>query len=228
MNSSQNEPAPVKVLLHSFFVWIMTTLQSGGYPAIVLLMAMESSVFPVPSELVIPPAAYWASRGEMSYLGVILAGTFGCWLGASATYWVSYLLGRPLLVRYGKYFFVPQRKLEMAEAWVLEYGVAGVFFSRLLPVVRHLIGIPAGLCRMNFWHFSWTTVVGSAIWCSVLAWFGPQMITPEMFQDADAMVKEIKHRTHIFALLVLLVGGLYGLMKYLAKRRQRLNDARAH
>lgn len=220
MNSSQTEPAPVKALLHTFFLWIMSVVGTGGYPGIVLLMAMESSVFPVPSELVIPPAAYFASQGKMSYLGVILAGTLGSWIGAAATYWVSATLGRGFLLRYGKFFFVPPEKLVMAETWVQEYGTAGVFFARLLPVVRHLIGIPAGLCHMNFWAFSWTTIVGSAMWCSVLAWFGPQIITPEMFQDADSMVKALKHRTHMVAALVALIAVLYGVMKLMAHKRK--------
>ena len=198
----------------------MSVLHTGGYPGIILLMAMESSVFPIPSELVIPPAAYWASQGKMSYLGVVAAGTLGCWIGSTLTYWASAKLGRPVLLRYGKYFFVPPDKLELAEGWARDYGRAGVFFARLLPVVRHLIGIPAGVTRMNFWEFTLATVLGSAIWCSVLAWFGPQIITPEMFNDADSMVKAIKARTHMVVLLVALVAALYGVMRYMASRRR--------
>lgn len=221
MNSSQTEALLVKALFHSLFVWVMATLQSGGYPAIILLMAMESSIFPVPSELVIPPAAYWASRGEggMTYFGVIAAGTFGCWLGSAITYWVSRLLGLPLLMRYGKWVGVTPEKLEMAMEWVQGYQTPGVFFARLLPVVRHLVGIPAGLLKMNFLHFSLATVVGSAIWCAVLTWFGPQIITPEMFTDADSMVKAMKHRTHMVALLVAVVAVLYGVMRYFSRPR---------
>lgn len=225
MNSSQTEAAPVKALAHSFFLWIMSVVKAGGYPGLVFLMAMESSVLPVPSELVIPPAAYLASRGEMSYIGVILAGTVGSWIGAALTYWVSALIGRPMLLRFGKYFFVPPKKLELAERWVQEYGTAGVFFARLLPVVRHLIGIPAGLCRMNFLAFSVTTLIGSAVWCSVLAWFGPQIITPEMFQDADSMVVALKHRTHMVAALAALIAVLYAVMKVMGRKRKPVNDA---
>lgn len=197
----------------------MSVLQTGGYPGIILLMAMESSVFPIPSELVIPPAAYWASQGKMSYFGVVAAGTLGCWIGSALTYWVSNKVGRPVLIRYGKYVLISPEKLELAEEWVQDYGREGVFFARLLPVVRHLIGIPAGLTGMNFLTFSWTTVLGSAIWCSVLAWFGPQIITPEMFQDADSMVKAMKARTHMVALLVGLVAVLYGVMRYMTRKK---------
>ena len=220
MNSSQTEPPPVKQYLHAFFLWIMGVMQQGGYLGIVVLMAMESSVFPVPSELVIPPAAYLAhAEGKMNFWGVVLAGTVGSWIGASLTYLASAKLGRPFLQRYGRFFFVSPRKLELAEGWVKEYGVAGVFFARLLPVVRHLIGIPAGITHMTFWSFSWTTVVGSFIWCTILAWFGPQIITAEMFLDPDSMVHALKQRTHMVAFLVGILALGYGLMKWMAKRK---------
>jgi membrane protein DedA with SNARE-associated domain len=215
MNSSQHERAPVKIYLHAFFVWIMSVLKTGGYPGIVLLMAMESSIFPIPSELVIPPAAYWASQGQMSYFGVVLAGTFGCWLGSAITYWVSLKLGRPVVTR----FLISEKKLEVGERWVADFGREGVFFARLLPVVRHLIAIPAGIGSMNFWTFSWTTVLGSAIWCSVLAWFGPQIITPEMFDSPDGMVAAVKAKTKIIVLLIVLVAGAYALMRFLTRKK---------
>jgi membrane protein DedA with SNARE-associated domain len=215
----------VKALLHGFFLWIMNLLQAGGYMGIVILMAMESSIFPVPSELVIPPAAFWASQGQMSYAGVILAGTVGSWVGAALTYIVSTLGGRPALERWGKYIGVSAHKLELAEAWVREYGTAGVFFARLLPVVRHLIGIPAGLCRMNFWTFTWTTLIGSFIWCSVLTWFGAQILTPEMLNDPDSMLKALKHKSHMVALLVALVAALYAVMKLMSGRRKPVSSS---
>jgi len=220
MNSSQHERAPVKIYFHAFFVWIMSVLKTGGYAGIVLLMAMESSIFPIPSELVIPPAAYWASQGELSYFGVVFAGVLGCWLGSAITYAVSYKLGRPFLVRYGKYFFVSPHKLELGEQWVEDFGGPGVFFSRLLPVVRHLIAIPAGLCKMNFWRFSWTTILGSTVWCSVLAWFGPQIITPEMFDSPDAMVAAVKARTHMVVLLIVVLAVAYGVMRFLTRKKK--------
>lgn len=200
----------------------MTVLKAGGYPGIILLMAMESSIFPIPSELVIPPAAYWASQGEMSYLGVVLAGTFGCWVGAAGTYWVSRKLGLPFFLRFGKFFFLSPRKIELAQRWFQNNGKECIFFARLLPVVRHLIGIPAGIAEMDFMHYSLATVVGSAIWCSILAWFGPQIITPEMFQDADSLVHAVKQRTHIVALLVAILAGGYAILKATAGRRKPL------
>ncbi|HJX26087.1 MAG TPA: DedA family protein, partial [Chthoniobacterales bacterium] len=152
-------------------IWVGWVL-SGGYLGIIVLMAMESSIFPVPSELVIPPAAFLAAQGKLSFTGVVLAGTLGSYLGAAITYWASRLIGRPLIVRYGRFVFINPKKLEQAEHWLNRYEVGGVFFARLLPVVRHLISIPAGIVRMNFKVFSFVTIVGSGIWCWILAYLG--------------------------------------------------------
>lgn len=227
MNSSQHERAPVKIWMHQFFLWIMGVIATGGYPGIVLLMAMESSIFPVPSEIVIPPAAYLACQpgASMSMVGVVIAGTLGSWIGASLTYLASARLGRPLLLRYGRIFRVTPERLTMMEGWVHEYGRAGVFFARLLPVVRHLIGIPAGLMHMNFWRFTYTTVAGAFLWCSILAWFGPHLITPAMFQDAEAMITELKHRTHVIAALALLMVASYAVMKWMGRRASQAESA---
>lgn len=216
MNSSQHERAPVKIYLHAFFVWIMAVLKTWGYPGIVLLMAMESSIFPIPSELVIPPAAYWASQGKLSYFGVVFAGVLGCWLGSAITYAVSYKLGRPLVTR----FLVSEKKMELGERWVVEFGREGVFFARLLPVVRHLIAIPAGVAGMNFLSFSLATILGSTIWCAVLTWFGPRIITPEMFDSPDSMVAAVKAQTHMIVLLVAVVAGAYLLMRFMTRPKK--------
>ena len=132
-------------LLEIWCGWV----KSGGYPVIILLMAMESSIFPIPSEIVIPPAAFLAAQGHLSFAGVILAGTLGSYLGAAITYWVSRVVGRALIHRFGGYFFVPPGKLERAEIWLQRYEAGGVFFARLLPVVRPLISIPAGREEMD-------------------------------------------------------------------------------
>jgi membrane protein DedA with SNARE-associated domain len=130
-------------LLHQFSDWYLSTLSHGGYWLIAGLMALESTLVPIPSEVIIPPAAYLAhTQGEFSFLGVVLAGTAGSWVGASAMYWAARLLGHPVIVRYGRYVGLRQAKIELAERWCAHYGPPGVFLSRLLPVIRHLIGIP--------------------------------------------------------------------------------------
>src|SRR4030095_7155269 len=144
---------------HLLEIWV-GWVRDGGYIGIIVLMAMESSIFPVPSEIVIPPAAFLAARGDLNFTGVILAGTLGSFLGAAITYWVSRAVGRPVIQRFGRFFFVTTDKLERAEVWLERYEAGGVFFARLLPVIRHLISIPAGIVRMNFWMFSIVTIVG--------------------------------------------------------------------
>lgn len=153
--------------------WYLRSLESGGYLLIVLLMFIESTFLPLPSELIIPPAAHLAyTKGNMSLLGIVIAGTIGSWLGATAMYWISRWAGRPLILKFGKYLLVPPDKVEKAERWAAAYGNFGIFASRLLPVVRHLIGIPAGIVQMNYMKFSLWTLVGSGLWCSVLCWLG--------------------------------------------------------
>jgi membrane protein DedA with SNARE-associated domain len=176
-----------------WFQWV----HDWGYPGIVLLMAMESSIIPIPSEIVIPPAAYWASQGRYSMAGVVLAGTFGSYIGATAMYWVARWLGRPLLLRYGRYVFCPPKKLIRAERWLARYEVGGVFFARLIPVVRHLIGIPAGIVRMPFGVYSAVTIIGSALWCAVLAWFGSEVLGdhPDLMQDPARLAQVLGERS---------------------------------
>jgi len=166
--------------------WYLGALGRGGYPLVVLLMAAESSVLPLPSEVVIPPAAHLAhSTGRFSIAGIIIAGTIGSWLGATIMYWVARIGGRPLLQKYGSYVRITPNKIEEAERWSSHYGSVGIFISRLLPVVRHLIGIPAGIVRMNYKLFSIYTVLGSAIWCAVLCYVGIKMGQDEKLMSGE-------------------------------------------
>jgi membrane protein DedA with SNARE-associated domain len=182
--------------------WYLAKLETGGYALIVLLMTMESSILPLPSELVIPPAAHLAhtNQSHLTIAGIIIAGTLGSWLGATLMYWAARLAGRPLLMRFGRYALITPNKITGAENWAAHYGSMGIFISRLLPVVRHLIGIPAGIVRMNYKTFSLYTVLGSAIWCGVLCYVGIKM-----GQDQQLMKGQL-HRISLWlggAMLVL-------------------------
>ncbi len=191
-----------------WFQWV----HDWGYPGIIVLMAMESSIVPIPSEIIIPPAAYWAAQGRAySFWGVVFAGTAGSYLGAAATYWVARWLGRPLLVRYGRYAFCPEDKLLRAERWLARYEAGGVFFARLVPVVRHLIGIPAGLVRMPFGLYSAMTIVGAGLWCWVLAWFGGNLLgdRPDLINDPARLVQVLRERSWLVGGFALLLCVLY-------------------
>ena len=171
-------------LLHQFTDWYLSYLNQGGYWLIAGLMALESTFVPIPSEVIIPPAAYLAhTQGGMSWFGIVIAGTLGSSFGASLMYWGARALGRPLVMRYGPYIGLSHGKIELAEHWSARYGSAGVFFSRLLPVIRHLIGIPVGILALDFRWYALATLAGSLLWCSVLAWLGtsigqhPELLT---------------------------------------------------
>lgn len=204
-------------LLQIWFDWVL----HGGYFGIIVLMALESSIFPVPSEIVIPPAAFLAGQGKLNLWGVIAAGTFGSWLGASITYWVSLWLGRIVIVKWGRFFAISEGKLARAENWLHRYEAGGIFFARLLPVIRHLISIPAGIIRMDFATFSMMTIVGSALWCAVLAWFGQTAITPEMLRDPAGLATALKAKSHIIAAAVLILCLLYFLVMRLTAHQSK-------
>ena len=196
----------LKSLFEPLIEWYKNSLAADGYPLIAFLMAVESSLVPLPSEVVIPPAAHLAHTGQipLTLWGIVLAGAIGSWLGSSIMYWVSRLAGRPLILRYGKYVFIPHEKVEKAERWSRHYGAMGVFISRVLPVVRHLIGIPMGIVRMNYWLFSLFTFLGSAVWCSVLCYVGV-----EAGQDPKLMAGELHHVALWVGGIMLVLGGLY-------------------
>lgn len=186
--------------------WYSQALSNGGYPLVALFMAAESSVLPLPSEVIIPPAAHLAYTGQipLSITGIIIAGTIGSWLGATVMYWAARLAGRPLFMRYGKLVLISPDKIEGAENWAQHYGSMGIFISRLLPVVRHLIGIPAGVVRMNYKLFSLFTILGSGIWCAVLCYVGVKF-----GQDKQAMSGELHHLVMWIGGAMLVLGALY-------------------
>jgi membrane protein DedA with SNARE-associated domain len=206
-------------LLETWFTWVLT----GGYTGIIVLMAMESSIFPVPSEIVIPPAAFLAAQGKLSFTGVVLAGTLGSYLGSAITYWASRLIGRPLVVKYGRFVLLTPKKLERAEHWLARYEAGGIFFARLLPVVRHLISIPAGIVRMNFGLFSLMTITGSAIWCYILAYLGQKAyrVEPQLLTDPEALVRFIHGQSTWILVVVAAFAALYILSMRLSKPPQK-------
>ena len=158
--------------MHALVNWLLATIGTLGYPGIFLLMAMESSVIPVPSELVMPPAGYLAQQGQMNIWIAILMGTMGSLVGAYANYFAAHYLGRPLLLKYGKYVWITEEKFAKVETFFKEHGEVSTFIGRLLPVVRHLISLPAGLAGMNHWKFSLYTLLGAGIWVTVLTYIG--------------------------------------------------------
>ena len=154
-----------------------TLLEDLNYFSVTVLMAIESSVFPLPSEIVVPPAAYMAAEGRMSIPLVVLFATLGSVIGASCNYFVSFFVGRPLVYKFansrvGHVFLLNQEKMEKAEEYFDKRGEIATFLGRLLPGIRHLISIPAGLAKMHYGSFVLYTAIGSAIWNSILCFLG--------------------------------------------------------
>ncbi|HVY01940.1 MAG TPA: DedA family protein [Candidatus Nanoarchaeia archaeon] len=180
-------------------------LDNLNYYTVFLLMAVESSIIPLPSEIVIPPAAYLASKsGFYAVFLVVIAGTLGSLLGASIMYVLSRTIGRSILLNYGKYVLIPKSKIIKSEIWFKEYGSFGVFLSRLVPVIRHLIGIPAGIAKMNYIKFAIYTLLGSFIWCSILAFVGIKA------GNNEALMAGSLHAITIWSLgTVLVLGAMY-------------------
>ncbi len=158
--------------MQELITWLVTTIGALGYPGIFILMAMESSVIPIPSELVMPPAGYLAQQGQMNMAVAILCGTAGSLVGAYANYFAAHYLGRPLILKYGKYVWITEEKFAKVEKYFKDHGEISTFIGRLIPVVRHLISIPAGLAGMNHVKFSLYTLFGAGIWVTVLSCIG--------------------------------------------------------
>jgi membrane protein DedA with SNARE-associated domain len=225
VRSPVRQRANLTHLLQPLLDWYLRSLEAGGYPLVALLMAIESSVVPLPSEVVVPPAAHLAWTEGIPFLGVrltgwpaqialVAAGALGSWLGATLMYWFSRLAGRPVVLRYGKYVFISPHEVEGAERWAETYGPFGIFASRLLPVVRHLIGIPAGIVRMDYLRFSVYTLVGSALWSAVLCGLGVQV-------GADVSKGEMHRVTLVLTGFLVVVGALYYLFVHRHMRGAR-------
>ncbi|MCF4151446.1 DedA family protein [Dethiosulfovibrio sp. F2B] len=165
-------------MLHEMVTWLVSTVGSMGYPGIIFLMFLESSFFPFPSEVVIPPAGYLAHQGEMHLSLVILAGIAGSLLGALFNYWLSITVGRSFFERYGRYFLVSRSSLDKAEVFFDRHGHISTFVGRLIPGVRQYISLPAGVARMPLLPFCVFTAIGAGIWVVILAlvgyWLGSQ------------------------------------------------------
>lgn len=163
--------------MSEFINFFLSISQDMGYGGIVLLMAIESSFVPFPSEVVIPPAAYLASQGEMNLIFVILAGIIGSLIGAVMNYWLAFYLGRILIYkiadhRFSHFLMVNSEKIKKSEDFFLRYGNISTLVGRLIPVIRQLISLPAGFSGMNFKSFFFYTALGSGIWVTILAILG--------------------------------------------------------
>ena len=159
-------------MLHSLITWLVETIGTLGYPGILALMALESSFFPFPSEVVMVPAGYLAQQGEMNIVLVIVMGILGSLVGAWVNYAIARYAGRAALLRWGHLLFLPEATLLKVEKYLADHGEIGTFIGRLIPVVRQYISFPAGLVQMPLARFSFFTSLGAGLWVTILAAIG--------------------------------------------------------
>ena len=207
--------------------WISALLGNLTYPTIFLLMLLESTVVPVPSEFVVSPAAYHAAGGNLNVWLVILFATIGADVGASINYVAGYFLGRPIIYKFansrlGHLCLLNQEKVEKSEKYFYDHGVAATLTGRLIPGIRHLISIPAGLSKMPYWKFLLYTTIGAGAWHSILAALGWYMhsFVPEDQLDEKLMEYGDYIKWGIIAIVILAVAW-YAVKHYLKKKRKQ-------
>jgi membrane protein DedA with SNARE-associated domain len=176
-------------------------IASGGYTAVVLLMAIQSACIPIPSEVIMPLAGYALAHTQWQLILLTTLASLGCNLGSIPAYWVGARGGRPMVERYGRYVLLSRRDLDLAERFFAHYGSITVLIGRMLPIVRTFIALPAGIAKMNKLRFHIYTFLGSWPWCYVLAYVGMKL--GNRFAT-DPRFQEIFHRFHLGVEVVLL------------------------
>lgn len=190
--------------MYDIINWIVQIVGALGYPGIFIMMALESSFVPFPSEVVMIPAGYLSSKGEMSIIPAILCGIAGSLAGALLNYYLAIKLGRPFLIRYGKYVMFNEATMKKMEDFFDRHGHISTFTGRLIPVVRQYISLPAGLAKMNLSVFSFYTSLGAGIWVIILALLGYYI------GENEALIKEYLHNIIIILVIICLIGiGVY-------------------
>lgn len=205
--------------------YISSLLGNLNYGTILFLMLLESTVIPVPSEFVVTPAAYHAAGGNLDVFLVILFATIGADIGASINYVVAYFVGRPVIYsfansRWGKMCLLNQEKVEKSEKYFDDHGIVATLTGRLIPGIRHLISIPAGLARMNYWKFLLYTTIGAGVWHSILAalgWYLHSIVPEEQLNDK---ISEYAEYIKIAIIAIVLLVIVYFGLKYYLKRKK--------
>ena len=203
-------------MLHEVINWLITTIGAMGYTGIFLLMALESSIVPIPSEIIMPPAGYLVQQGEMNMALVIFSGTLGSLFGAYLNYFAAHYLGRPFLLKYGRYVLITEEHFRRVEDYFASHGEISTFIGRLLPVIRHLISMPAGLAGMNHIKFSIYTLLGAFIWVSILTWIG------YFLGHNEALIVQYSHQ----AIIGILAASFVLVTVYISLHRRKLARVR--
>jgi membrane protein DedA with SNARE-associated domain len=189
---------------------VIGMIKASGYGGVFFTMAIESACIPFPSEVIMPFAGFVVSEGKMTLWAITMAGALGNLFGSIVAYLVGAYGGRPFLERYGKYLLISRKKLEIADRWFNKYGSKAVFFSRMMPIIRTFISLPAGIARMNFIKFCIYTFVGALPWCLLLGYLGV-LLGPQW--------EKMRPYFHILDIVVAVC--IVGAVIYLVVRRRK-------
>ncbi len=209
--------------------WITSLLSNLNYATVYFLMLLESTVVPVPSELVVAPAAYHSAAGHINIWLVILFATLGAMTGASINYLAGYYLGRPIVYKFansrlGHLCLLNQSKVEKSEKYFDDHGMVATITGRLIPGIRHLISIPAGLAKMNYWKFLLYTTIGAGAWHAILAllgWYLHDVVPEEQLNDK---ILEYGEYIKVAICLVAAVALVYFIIRYLVRRHRSISN----
>ena len=204
-------------MLEDFSDWVQRVIAAGGYPVVFLLIMLESTLVPIPSELVMPFAGYMAWKGEFSLPVILVINSVGALVGSGICYAIGVVGGKPFLVNYGKYFLVREHDIARTEAFFAKHGEKTILIGRFLPVIRHVISVPAGIARMPLPGFFLQTFLGSTIWGGVLILLGYYVgANWEVFSST------LKRVDHVIAAILVLALVALGIRFVVRRRRERL------
>jgi membrane protein DedA with SNARE-associated domain len=204
-------------VFEAFSDWVQGIVRAGGYPVVFLLITLESTLVPIPSELVMPFAGYMAWKGEFSLPVILVINSVGAVVGSGICYWIGVVGGKPFLVNYGKYFLVRQHEIARTEAFFARHGKKTILIGRFLPVIRHIISVPAGIARMPLPGFFLQTFLGSTIWGGTLILLGYYVGA-----NWEALASRLKRVDHVIGAILVLALVALGIRFVVRRRRERL------
>jgi membrane protein DedA with SNARE-associated domain len=208
-------------VIEQFAHFVQDIVERLGYPGLFILITLESTLVPIPSELVMPFAGALAAAGKMSLPVVIVINSAAALLGSGICYWLGAAGGKPILLRYGKFIGVRQKDVERTESYFSRHGKATILIGRFLPVVRHIISVPAGIARMPLVPFFTQTFIGATIWGTVLI-----MIGYELGAKWDTVATKLKHVDMIVGVGIVIVLLALGI-RFVVRRRRELRENNA-
>jgi membrane protein DedA with SNARE-associated domain len=185
-------------------VYATQFIASTGYITVFLGMVLESMIFPLPSEAIMPFAGFLVAEGRFDFLMVVLISTFGSLVGSLLSYWLGKFGGKPFVHKFGKYFLIDQAELDITEKFFHKNGQITVFICRFIPVIRHLISLPAGIAKMNIWKFIYLTAIGACLWNSFLTYLGYVLR-----QNWELVLKYSEVIDIVIVLIILVLIGLF-------------------